>query len=73
MNLFLILQSVVLTGALMCQQRRAQFTKMNLEWDETGQSMRLRRGLIAVEGVMPVLVPQLTCYNCTETEFYFSM
>ena len=30
---------------------------VQVEWDETGQQMRLRRGLIEIEGVLPVLVP----------------
>ena len=56
-NLFLQLQSLVLCGVLMsAESERVRFSKMCLEWDETGQSMRLRRGLIEVEGVMPVLV-----------------
>lgn len=29
---------------------------MNVEFDETGQESRLRRGIIEVSGVMPVLV-----------------
>ena len=33
------------------------FIKISLEWDETGQELRLRRdSLIEVQGVMPVLV-----------------
>ena len=31
-------------------------TKVNLEWDETSQCMRLRRGLVQVDGAMQVLV-----------------
>ena len=54
-NLFLQLQSVLLNVALMTQPTRPSFVKMHLHWDETGQSMRLRRGLIEVEGVMSVL------------------
>lgn len=30
---------------------------VQVEWDETGQQMRLRRGLIEIEGVLPVLAP----------------
>lgn len=41
---------------------QADFVKVNLEWDETGQQTRLRRGLIEVEGVMPVLVLWLSLF-----------
>ena len=40
------------------------FVKVIVEWDETSQYMRLRRGLIAVEGVMPTLV------SCRELEIF---
>jgi len=40
----------------------ADFVKVNLEWDETGQQTRLRRGLIEVEGVMPVLVQRMEVF-----------
>ncbi len=36
--------------------QRIHFSKLNLEWDETGQALKLRRGIIEVDGVMPVLV-----------------
>ena len=76
-HLFLQLQHVVLV-ALMLPERKHQMIKVNLEWDETGQAMQLRRGLIRVNGVMPVLVPCLKnlfadnmilmvvncCYHC---------
>ena len=35
--------------------------KVCLEWDETGQAARLQRGLICVDGIMPVLVIWLQC------------
>ena len=35
--------------------------KINLEWDETGQETRLRRGLIEISGVLPVLVSRTSC------------
>ena len=54
-NLFLKLQHVALAGIVMCGERR-HLIKANLEWDETGQSMQLRKGLVRVDGVMPVLV-----------------
>lgn len=41
---------------------QADFVKVNLEWDETGQQARLRRGLIEVQGVMPVLVLWLSLF-----------
>ena len=47
----------------MCQPRPLHLIKMNLEWDETGQSMRLRRGIIEVDGVMPVLVSGHACLH----------
>jgi len=58
-NLFLQLQSVLMHVALMTQPTRPSFVKMHLHWDETGQAMRLRRGLIEVEGVMSVLVQRM--------------
>ena len=54
-DIFLKLQYVVLMGFTGCGGRR-HFIKMNLEWDETGQAMQLRRGLTRVNGVMPTLV-----------------
>ena len=36
-----------------------EFAKVTLDWDETGQEVRLRRGLVEVQGTMPVLVPHL--------------
>ena len=56
MHLYLCLQKLILYGILMRQPHPLHLIKMNLEWDETGQSMRLRRGIIEVDGVMPVLV-----------------
>ena len=61
MNTFLVMQSIVMTAVVMCQAQKPKFTKMNLEWDETGQCLHLRRGLISVEGVMPVLVSHFIC------------
>ena len=46
----------------------AEFVKMNLEFDETGQHTRLRRGLIEVQGVMPVLVPSQKNANCKHSK-----
>ena len=31
------------------------FVGLNLEWDETGQAMRIRRGILEVDGTMSVL------------------
>ena len=38
-------------------EARPYFVAVQLEWDETGQQMRIRRGLLETEGVLPVLVP----------------
>ena len=54
-NTFLALQRTVLNVIVQSQTSNHMF-KMNLEWDESGQTMRLRRDLVRVEGVMPVLV-----------------
>ena len=40
------------------------FLKINLEFDETSQDSRLRRGIIEVRGVMPVLA---TCIDFRQT------
>lgn len=60
-NLFLQLQRLVLFVGI---GGRPSFLKVNLEWDETGQTMRLRRGIIEVEGVMPVLVTDANKMKC---------
>lgn len=54
-NLFLVLQHMAMVSFIGTGTPN-YMTKINLEWDETGQTMRLRRGLVQVEGVMPVLV-----------------
>lgn len=36
-------------------KERPRMIKVVLEWDETGQAARLQRGLVHVDGIMPVL------------------
>lgn len=38
-------------------QAQPHMFKVNVEWDETSQACRLRRGLIEVDGTMPAMVP----------------
>ena len=54
-HLFLVLQQIFVHCLFL--ESRPSFVKVALEWDESSQKLRLRRGIIAVDGVMPVLVP----------------
>lgn len=53
-QLFLQLQRVVMHAETL---EKPEFIKACIEWDETSQAMRLRRGIVCVEGVLPTLVP----------------
>lgn len=61
--MFLQLEKLVVRASV---SANPSFVKMNLEFDETSQCMRLRRGLIEVDGHMPVLVFRLTWAMCED-------
>lgn len=61
-HLFLNMQKVFLHSIFVSMPSHPwpDFSKAVLEWDESSQYLKLRRGIVSVEGVMPVLV---TCLH----------